>query len=355
MNQLQAFDNRIARLREILSASNNHSIVLRKNPNLAWAIGGRVHVPFTLDAACFDLIVTNTSVIAVTNAIEAPRLIAEEFPEGIEVKVVNWWEGRDGQLPSGAGVASDVPGGECVDLSLEVEKLRQSLNEFEIERFREVSVDAATALGDALKSVKPGLTEIDVAGLISEKLWEKNLDLCFLGVAGESRVKKFRHPLPTAAPIGNKVVASICARRKGLIASATRIATFGKADDYADYLSILKVEQALLDATVVGATFAKPIEAVIPAYAANGFDADEWTRHHQGGPTGFLPRDWTANRSSTRLIQQNQPISWNPTGKGWKAEDTIIATSNGIEILSNDSSWPSIEVGGRPRPDVLEV
>ena len=355
MNQLQAFDHRISRLRGVLAASNNHTIVLRKNPNLAWAIGGRVHVPFTLDAACLDLIVTEDSVVAVTNAIEAPRLIAEELPEGIEVTIVNWWEGRDGQLPSGAGVASDIPGGDRADLSLEVEKLRQSLNEFEIERFREVSADAATALGDALKSLKPGLTEIDVAGLISAKLWEKNLDLCFLGVAGESRVKRFRHPLPTSSPIGNKVVASICARRKGLIASATRIATFGKADDYADYLSILKVEQVLLDTTVVGTTFAQPIEAVIPAYAANGFDADEWTHHHQGGPTGFLPRDWTANKGSTRVIQENQPISWNPTGRGWKAEDTIIATSNGIEILSNDPTWPSIEIGGRTRPDVLEV
>lgn len=355
MNQLQAFNERIGRIRELLKSSHNHTLVLRKNPNLAWAIGGRVHVPFTLDAACFDLIITEDSVTAVTNAIEAPRLVAEEFPKGIEIVVVNWWEGRDSHLPSGAGVASDVPGADRTDLSVEVEKLRQSLNEFEIERFREVSVDAATALGDALKSLKPGLTEIDVAGLISEKLWEKNLDLCFLGVAGESRVKKFRHPLPTDAPIGKKVVASICARRKGLIASATRIVTFGKADDYADYLSILKVEQALLDATVVGSPFSQPIEEVIPAYAANGFDADEWTHHHQGGPTGFLPRDWTANKNSARVIRQNQPISWNPTGKGWKAEDTILATSSGIEILTVDPSWPSIEVGGRSRPDVLEV
>lgn len=355
MNQLQAFDNRIARIRQLLKASNNHSIVLRKNPNLAWAIGGRVHVPFTLDAACLDLIVTENSVVAVTNAIEAPRLITEELPRGIDVTIVNWWESRDSQLPNGAGVASDVPGGDRVDLSLEVEKLRQTLNENEIQRLREVSVDAATALGHALKSIKPGLTENDVAGLISQKLWEKNLDLCFLGVAGESRAKKFRHPLPTDADIGNKVVASICARRKGLIASVTRIASFGKANDYADYLSILQVEQALLDATLVGTPFSKPIEAVVSAYAANGFDEDEWTHHHQGGPTGFLPRDWTANMSSSRLIQPNQPIAWNPTGQGWKAEDTVLATTSGIEILSIDPSWPTIAVGGRPRPDVLEV
>jgi len=91
-----------------------------------------------------------------------------------------------------------------------------------------------------------------------------------------------------------------------------------------DYSSTFKVEAALHDATVVGKPFSDPINAAIAAYPAHGFDADEWTKHHQGGPTGFLPRDWPANQGTTRLIAENQPIAWNPTGKGWKAEDTIL-------------------------------
>ena len=349
------FTTRIERIRALLKAEGQSAIVLRKNPNLAWAIGGRVHVPFTLDAACFDLIVTADSVTAVTNAIEAPRLIAEEFDASISVDVINWWEGRDARLPSGEGVSSDTPGRDRKDLSLQVEMLRQSLDIADVSRLEEVSVDSAVALGKAMHQIKAGMSELDVAGLISNELWKSDLDLTFLGVAGESRVKKFRHPLPKSAPIGNKVVASICARRKGLIASVTRIVTLGHATDIDDYFSLLKVEQALLDATVVGASFADPINKVIEAYSANGFDSDEWTRHHQGGPTGFLPRDWTANQSSTRTILNNQPIAWNPTGKGWKAEDTVIATSSGVRILSNDPSWPMLEVGGRLRPAVVEL
>lgn len=349
------FAARIERIRALLKAEGQSAIVLRKNPNLAWAIGGRVHVPFTLDAACFDLIITADSVTAVTNAIEAPRLIVEEFDASISVDVINWWEGRDGRLPSGAGVASDTPGGDRKDLSIQVEQLRQSLDLADVHRLEEISVDSAVALGKAMRQIKSGMSELDVAGLISHELWKSDLDLTFLGVAGESRVKKFRHPLPTGAPIGNKVVASICARRKGLIASVTRIITIGRAADLDDYYRLLKVEQALLDATVVGSSFAEPIKSVIAAYSANGFDSDEWTHHHQGGPTGFLPRDWTANTSSTRIILENQPIAWNPTGKGWKAEDTFIATSTGVRILSNDDSWPTIEIGGRTRPAVLEL
>jgi antitoxin VapB len=110
----------------------------------------------------------------------------------------------------------------------------------------------------------------------------------------------------------------------------------------------------LLDATIVGAPFSDPINAAIAAYPANGFDADEWTKHHQGGPTGFLPRDWPANQGSARLIANNQPIAWNPTGKGWKAEDTIVATDSGVKMLSNDPDWPAFEVNGRTRAFLLQ-
>lgn len=90
---MSAFSQRIEKLRLLADKYGLESIVLRRNPNLAWAIGGRVHVPLTLDLACFDLIITNEKAIAVTNKIEAPRLIEEEFPPEIEVIAIDWWEG----------------------------------------------------------------------------------------------------------------------------------------------------------------------------------------------------------------------------------------------------------------------
>jgi len=62
---------------------------LRRNPNLAWAIAGRAHVPTTIDAACFDLMITHDSATAVTNVVEAPRLIAEELPSESVLKLLS--------------------------------------------------------------------------------------------------------------------------------------------------------------------------------------------------------------------------------------------------------------------------
>jgi antitoxin VapB len=332
------------------------AFVLRRNPNLAWAIAGRAHVPTTIDMACFDLIITHDSATAITNVVEAPRLIAEELPSEVSVKTIQWSEGRDPLLPTGSKVGSDQPGADRIDLGIEVEMMRASLIESDLARFQNICIDTAVALGNAMKQAESTDREIDVAGLITHSLWQADLEIAFLGVAGQERVHRFRHPLPTDSVVGNRVSASICAKRKGLIASVTRIVTFGEVTDQmiTDYTSIFKVEAALLDATIVGNSFSDPINAAIAAYPANGFDADEWTKHHQGGPTGFLPRDWPANKGSTRLIQSNQPIAWNPTGKGWKAEDTIIATNSGVKLLSVDPEWPSFEVKGRSRAFLLQ-
>ncbi len=353
---MSAFNQRIQPLRELMKNKGLDAFVLRRNPNLAWAIAGRSHVPTTIDMACFDLIITQDGATAITNVVEAPRLIAEELPSEVTVKTIKWSEGRDPLLPTGAKVGSDQPGSDRIDLGVEVEMIRASLIESDFARFEAICVDAAVALGNAMKQVESTDREIDVAGLITHSLWQADLEIAFLGVAGQDRVHKFRHPLPTDAVVGNRVSASICAKRKGLIASVTRIVTFGEVTDQmvSDYTSIFKVEAALLDATVVGTPFSDPINAAIAAYPLNGFDADEWTKHHQGGPTGFLPRDWPANQSSARLIAHNQPIAWNPTGKGWKAEDTIVATDSGVKLLSNDPDWPSQTIRGRLRPSFLQ-
>ena len=350
---MSEFSQRIDKLRELADKHGLESIVLRRNPNLAWAIGGRVHVPLTLDLACFDLIITKDKAIAVTNKIEAPRLIAEELPSEVEVIAIDWWEGRDAKLPSGEKVGSDQPGASRLDLGSEIERLRQSLSESEVARFLAVCEDSALALGAAIKLTQSIDREIDVTARIASALLQRNLELVFIGVAGESRVKKFRHPLPTEAAIGNRVVASICARRKGMIASVTRIASFEENID--SYIQILNVEAALFEKTQVGAKFADPIKAAIKAYPEFGFDELEWQKHHQGGPTGFAPRDWPANSNSAQIILENQPIAWNPTGNGWKAEDTILATSSGVKILSVDPTWPTIQVAGRNRPAVLPL
>lgn len=349
---VSGFSERISKIRNLAASHDLDAIVIRRNPNLSWAIGSRVHVPTTLDLACFDLVVAADRVFIVTNKIEAPRLIKEELPDEIEVVAIDWWQNRDSFLPIGSKFGSDQIGQDRINLASEIESLRQSLVDEDIARLRKISIEAAISLGEALKDTESFDREIDVAARISSALWQRDLEIVFLGVAGAERAKLIRHPLPTQAKIGPRVVASICARRKGLIASVTRIVTFNETNTE-NYANILQVESALLNETKVGNAFSAPVNAAIAAYPKFGFASDEWQNHHQGGPTGYLPRDWIANKESSQLIKLNQPIAWNPTADGWKAEDTLITNAEGFEILTIDPNWPTIPISGRLRPDLL--
>jgi Xaa-Pro aminopeptidase len=343
-----------ARIKALLESKNLDAVVLKKGANVAWIIGGRAHIPTTLELSCMDVIVYRDRIVVVTNKIEAPRLEAEELCGDEELIVINWFEGREAQLPKGDRIGVDGAENERVNLQSDIENLRRALNDYEINRFREIGKDAAAALGEAMLDIDSDMSEVEVAGEIAEEMWERDLEPVVLLVAGESRIKQFRHPLPTTNIIGSIAMGVMCARRKGLIASVTRIIHFGDIDVEVreTYQRLLNVEAAFLNGTKVGATLAEAFKAGESEYLKQGFARDEWTKHHQGGPTGYLPRDFPAHEKTPQIIGVNNAIAWNPSADGLKVEDTVITTSGGLEVITHDPEWPSIEIAGRGRPDI---
>lgn len=91
----------------------------------------------------------------------------------------------------------------------------------------------------------------------------------------------------------------------------------------------------------------------VAAYEHNGFAADEWTRHHQGGLSGWMPREFPAHPGSSEILGEQMVVAWNPSGDGCKVEDTCLITDQGVRTLATDPDWPTIEVGGRTRGDLL--
>jgi antitoxin VapB len=348
---------KLGRLKALLKERDLDAIILKKGANVAWAIGGRAHVPTTLELACMDLVISQDGIEVITNKIEAERLIAEEL-SGIErVTVINWFEGRDAQLPQGERVGIDGPDPLRVNLSTEIETLRRDLNQDEVARLRQISIDSSIALGEAMRHAKKGINEVELAGSIARECWERDLEPVVLLVAGEERLSKFRHPLPTTAPLGSRFMGVICARRKGLIASVTRIASFTKIDNETQhwYERLLDVERTFINESKVGAKLSDVVRAGVAEYRNQGFDSEEWTRHHQGGPTGYLPRDFPAHERTEREITLHNALAWNPSGKGLKLEDTILTTHSGPEILTIDPEWPTQMVFERARPSLLEL
>jgi antitoxin VapB len=204
-------------------------------------------------------------------------------------------------------------------------------------------------------ALKPATTEYQAAGLLARELLDRQLDPIVLLVGGAHRLDAHRHPLPTGEPLGGRGMLVACARRHGLVASVTRIVSFEPlgSDERDAYERLLHVEQAFLDASRVGARLGDVIAAGTAAYGAQGFNPDEWHRHHQGGFSGFQPREFPASRASDEVVTEGAVLAWNPSGAGWKVEDTTLVEAAGPETLVHDDTWPTVKVGDRLRPDVL--
>ena len=358
--------DKLARLAELARRLHLDTVVLREPANLTWLLGARVNVPQTLDTACLDVVVHvpassgPPALTVVTNAIEAPRLRDVELAglDGMgEVTwdVVPWWEGRDARLPSGDRVGADRPLPHSRAVGPDLAVLRRQLTAHQRVQLTEVCRDAAAAATAAALSLTPTSSGYAAAGAFARKLLDRELDPIVLLVGGANRIDAHRHPLPLSEPVGDRALLVACGRRHGLVASVSRIVSFVPLDDAQRdaYDRLLRVEESFLDASRVGARLGDVVSAGCAAYGQNGFAPDEWRRHHQGGLSGFVPREFPAHATSEIVLGEGAVVAWNPSGAGWKVEDTTLVLRDGARTLVADHDWPTVEVGGRPRPDVL--
>lgn len=351
------YEGRRERLLRFLDEHDLDALVLRRPSSVAWAAGGaRAHIDVTGETGVAWLVVTRESVRVVTSRIEAERLGAEELTDpDFDWTVLEWQADQVTEVPTGDRVGVDGALAGCRDVSAELEVARRSLLPEELELYRALGRDAAEALTATARACAAADPERQWAAHAAGELVARGADPLVLLVAGADRVGRYRHPLPTSVPAGDLVMVVVCARRHGLFANLTRfVSARPLSAEQADALDrLLRVEAAFLDATRPGVPVAEAFAADISAYGAHGFDPDEWQRHHQGGPTGYLSRDHLATPAATELIEDAQAFAWNPSVPGLKVEDTVLATPAGTEILTVDPAWPTETVSGRHRPLVL--
>jgi Xaa-Pro aminopeptidase len=335
-----------ARLLELLDRHGAERIVLTSATALGWYLdGARTHVSLAappIVAAVVDP--SGDTVLATDN--EVDRLIGEELPAGVDVRVVPWDQPLP--LPAAAGTLAEE------DVAAELRRLRVPLLPTETARYSALGAEVAAALTRVLGRARPQHRELDVAAEVTAEIVRSGAEPLVVLVGGGSRTG-VRHPLPTSAPLGRRALVVVCARRHGLIVNLSRSVAFAPptaAEEDAQQ-RILAVEAAYFDALVPGTTLATVFRAGCRAYGMHGFDPDEWRRHHQGGVAGYAGRDPRATNLTDDPIRTGQAFAWNPTGDGAKVEDTVLLTEDGLQVLTVDPDWPTVTYGGRRRPDIL--
>lgn len=344
------------RVLALLDAEGLDAVALTSQPALAWYLeGARTHVSLAAPPIAAVVVSRGGDRVHVTSN-EAHRLGAEELPGWAEI-VEHPWHGS----VVAAAEAEALAAGGASEASFEaaLRAARQQLLPAEVRRYRELGHEVAGLLTRVLSSASPSDSERTIAARLTAGVVELGSEPLVVLVGGESR-RAERHPLPTAALLGMRAMAVVCARRHGLILNITRWVRFGPRtpEELDADRRILAVEAAYLTASRPGSSLAEAFATGTAAYAEQGFAADEWTRHHQGGIAGYAGRDPRAAPGVDVPLGTNVAFAWNPTAPGCKVEDTILSAEAGFEVLSIDPAWPTVQVEilGQQlaRPDVLE-
>ncbi|WP_228720895.1 aminopeptidase P family protein [Arthrobacter sp. 260] len=341
------------RVLAVLDRSGRDAVLLTSTTALTWYLGGsRVHISLAGDPVA-AVLVTGDGDHLVTFTNEFERLRSEELPPGLTLHQVPWHQ----QLHEvgrwfGPGVA---PAAEA-ELARDLRDARRSLLPVELSRYRALNREVAAILTDVLMTVSPESTERQVTATLAERVTNIGAEPLVLLCNGSSR-STFRHPLPTAAPLGAGAMVVVCARRHGMVANATRWVRFGAATASAldAERRIALVEEDIFTATVPGARLNGIIDQLRESYERHGFGPDQWLMHHQGGPAGYAGRDPRATPVTDDEVVANQSFTWNPSAPGVKIEDTVLLGDAGIEVLSVDQRWPVERVGNLDRPTTLQL
>jgi Xaa-Pro aminopeptidase len=334
------------RLAEFCAQHDYDGVLLRRRSNIAWITDGAdMHCDTASSLAVATVLWTPREKLVFTDNIEAPRLRDEELGREWTIRESPWWEPAE---PPAGRYATDWPDDAIAEL-------RFSLTSREVERVRSLGHDTAEVLERILKNeVRPGMTERHLGGAVAGWLRDRGIFGHVILVAADGRIARYRHPIPTSRPIERVVMVAVCAQRHGLIVSITRLVHFGPipSEFRRRHEAVCQVDAALHRATVPGARWCDVLAEGINAYRETGF-AEEWRRHHQGGPMGYECRDFKATPSETRRVLESQLVGWNPSIAGTKSEDTILtlraAATSHCEVLTTMSDWPTCG----DRPDIL--
>ena len=267
MELREEFSIKLGRIRSLMADKKLDAVFLKRQDDFAWlSCGGRNYVGAGDMGNC-GLLVTEDRCYAITNNIEAPRMLEEENigELGFEMR---------------AGVWHDTA-------------------------FEENEISSIVKSGNIGKDFGPSNIAEDIK-LIRMDLTEAEVMISCM-VASDERIRNYRHPLPTARKAEGLVQIGGNFRRKGLIVCMTRYVALSPISDSLrkQYHDNQIIDGTYIAASKPGSAYSDALLAGKMMYEELGY-GEEFDKHHQGGPIGYSGRDYRVNFSTNGKIQEHQ-------------------------------------------------
>ncbi|MGH2427887.1 MAG: M24 family metallopeptidase [Candidatus Limnocylindria bacterium] len=336
--RLSEVHRRLQAVRALLDEADGAGVVLGLRRNFAWLTGGGAnHVVVASEDGAASILVTRDETVVLAPVNEAARIEAEELAGlPIEVAPVPWHE--PDALEDEA--RRRTPGSLLDEMALEPElaRLRSQLSPFDHHRLMAIAVGACQAMAQTLDTLQPMDTEDQAAGRLLGALAAMGLRAPVLLAAADERITRYRHPLPTATPVRQRLMIVLVAERWGLHVALTRSRAFEppSAELARRMDAVETIQESMHRATRATSTLGDVMAAARLAYEASGFP-DEWHLHHQGGVIGYQPRERIAVPGDPTPIRPGMAFAWNPSISGAKAEETVLLTTDDRLVIMTTS------------------
>ncbi len=360
---------KLARLRAWMQTQGLGAVLLTRRDQIAWLTAGAdSHVVLSWADGFAVLVITAERTWFTAYRADAGRLVEEEGLEALGfASVVCTWHGADPlavarSLAGNGRIGCDQAMAGCELITAPLVRLHEPLSDLDVERVRHLGAQSDALLWQVAQTLSPELTERQVAARIHHAWVDAGWHLDVVLVSGAGRIGRFRHAIPTDAPIGRTVLLHPAGNRWGLHANLTRMVSFGPVDAATRRAWTTCAE---LHATVArrlrpGVSFAEVLadEQEIHRRHATGEATDaEWDQHFQGGTTGYHLADPTRCLDPAARVAERQSFDYFLTITGAKIEELLLVDRGPAELAST-GTWPVTQVeglhGAAPVPMLLE-
>lgn len=343
---------KLERVRRMLDENDLQGVLLTNHYNFSWITAGAKNFV----ANCFDkgdtaVLVTRNDCFALCSIIEAPRICQEEKLEelGFSVRVFGWELDETAQIVSAlvdpSKVITDRPVGSFSCRPELISPLRWEMTPSERDRYCWFGRTMSQALEAYLLTVRPGMTEYEIAGGISQALWTQGIEQVMHLVTVDDRGYYYRHGLPSQKQLKKSLIVSVNGRYHGLITTTSRMLCVGNVPQQLveKYQACLEIETAAMGQTLVGTPEKDIYHCLKDTYAHHGWE-DMFRRHGQGGCQGYLPREYMITANVSGAVTKNRAYCYNPVIDGAKSEDAFLVEENGIRMITQPMLFDAVPV-----------
>lgn len=367
VSRKKEIDIKIARIVKLLNEQSLCALYLTRQSNFSWiTAGGSNTVTICTESGVASVLITlDGRKFVVTNRVEEKRLREEQYLEelGFEIISQEWYQNNNVEIITNItgsldNVGADIHFHSTKMIQDKINPLRYSLTHNEICRYQYLGNEMSQSLEKYLLTVKPGMTEYEIAGGVANALWEKQIEQVLFLVATDERILQHRHPVPTNKRLKRSLMVSCNGRYKGLITTTTRMIYFEvPPQELKDQYQITAtIENRMIEATKPGVDELVPHMIGKRSYEEFGFK-EMYYLHHQGGAQGYYNRDYLVSDQNHNVTQINQCYCYNPSISGTKTEDAFIATEAGPLMITKPFFFPKLlsQVNGTlfERPGIL--